>query len=79
MTFINSTKSKRNLSAKLAAGIAISTILLLGTVASASAEEHRDNDHRDKVVVRGGGWDRGYYRAPPVVYAARMNMATGRP
>jgi len=75
MTCIIDTSPKRRLSAKLAAGIALSTLLVLGTfVATASAQPHRD-DHR------GGdhrGWDHrgdgpgwhggGYYPAPPVIY-----------
>jgi len=75
MTCIIDTGSKRHLSARLAAGLALSAFLALGTfVASASAQPHRD-DHR------GGdhrGWDHrgdgpgwhggGYYPAPPVIY-----------
>jgi hypothetical protein len=74
MTCIFDTSPKRRLSAKLAAGIAFSTLLVLGTfVATASAQPHRDDhrggDHRDDRGRgdRGGG---GYYPAPPVVYAA---------
>jgi len=56
MTCTVDSKSKRRLPAKLAAGLAISAFLVLGTfVASASAQ-----------VVYGGP----YYSAPPVVYAA---------
>jgi len=54
------TISKRHLSTKLAAGIAISAILALGTfAASANAREH-DGYYR-------GGY---YYNAPPVVYGS---------
>jgi hypothetical protein len=61
MTWIIDTKSKRHLSAKLAAGLVISAMLGLGTFAgSASAQEYR-----------GGysgyyyhNWNGGYYRAP---------------
>jgi hypothetical protein len=65
MTPIIDTKPKRRLSAKLAAVLAISAILAVGTFAgSASAAErwvgHRVYHH----PVRYGG----YYRAPPVVY-----------
>jgi hypothetical protein len=73
MTCIDTT-SKRRLSAKLAAGLAISVLLFLGAgIGTARA----DDDHRGR-----GGWERqenhhenghwtgGYYRAPPVVYAA---------
>jgi hypothetical protein len=61
-------KSKRS------AGLAIASVLLLGTfIVSASAEEHR-NDHRggDHRGDRGhqGGWGGGSYPAPPVVYGA---------
>jgi hypothetical protein len=79
MTCIIEIKSKRRLSAKLVAGLAISTVLVLGTlVAPASADQHRGGDHRG-VEHRGGhgygghGYDGGrgnYYRAPPVVYGA---------
>jgi hypothetical protein len=73
MTCTKDTKSKRRLSAKRAAGVAISVFLVLGTfIASASAEERRD-DHRGG-DYRGnhdhGGPGGGYYRAPPVVYGS---------
>ena len=59
MTCIIDTKSKRHLSANLAAGLAISAFLVLGTfVAAASAAQH------------GGGGGGFYYRAPPVVYGS---------
>ena len=61
MTWSIDTNSKRRLSARLAAGIAISAILALGTFAgSASARE--DYHHH--------GYNGGYYRAPPVVYGS---------
>lgn len=69
------TTSKRRLSAKLAAGLAISVLLIFGAgIGTARADD--DRDHRGR-----GGWERqenhhehgqwtgGYYRAPPVVYA----------
>ncbi len=66
MTCNIDTKSKRRRSAKLAAGIAISAVLALGTFAApASADwdgHHRHREHH--------GWDGGYYRAPPVVYGS---------
>jgi hypothetical protein len=72
MTCINDTKSTRRLPAKLAAGLAISALLVVGAfVASAGADEHR-GDRGDYRGDRGhysccyGG---GYYAAPPVVYA----------
>ena len=70
MTCITDTNSRRRLSAKLAAGLVISALLVLGTsLASASAEERRD-DHRggDRHGDWHGGGGGGYYPAPPVVY-----------
>jgi hypothetical protein len=68
MTCSIDTKSKRHLSAKLATALAISTILVLGTLV-ANAEERRDDrrgdDHRGD---RGHAWGGDHYRAPPVVY-----------
>jgi hypothetical protein len=64
MTWIIDTTPKRHLSTKLAAGIAISAMLALGTFAApANAEESRGgyNDQN-----RNGG----YYNAPPVVYGS---------
>jgi hypothetical protein len=73
MTCIVDTSTKWHLSPKLLAGIALSTLLVLGTaVASAGAAEHRD-EHRggDFRGNRGhGGWGGGYDRAPPVVYGS---------
>ena len=63
MAYIIDTNTKRRVSAMLATGVAISTLLVLATTftAPAGADEHR-----------GGHWDnrgdRGYYRPPPVVY-----------
>ena len=76
MTRIIDTKSDRHLSAKLAAGLALSAFLLVGTfVASASA----DNDHRgswDHNNDRGNGsWGGSYYVAPPVYYGPRYYSA----
>ena len=57
MTCIIDTNSKRHLSTKLAAGLAISALLVLGTsLASASAEDRRD-DHRGG--DRHGDWHGG--------------------
>jgi hypothetical protein len=74
MTCTIDTRPKRHLSAKLAAGIALSAVLALGTfVASAGAQPHRD-DHRggerhdDRGRGHWGGRDGGYYAAPPVIY-----------
>jgi hypothetical protein len=57
--------TKRRRPAVVAAGLILTATLALGSFSgSASAEWHdrdrRDHHHRD--------WDRGYYRAPPVVY-----------
>lgn len=70
MTCIIDTNSKRHLSTKLPAVLAISALLVLGTsLASASAQDRRD-DHRggDRHGDWHGGWGGGYYPAPPVVY-----------
>ena len=68
MTPIIDTNSKRRLSAKLAAGLAITALLALGTFAgSANAEVRRVVAHRAyHHPVRHGG----HYRAPPVVYGS---------
>jgi len=69
MARIIDARSKRRVSARLAAGVAISALLVLGTFAApAGADEHRggDRDHRGD---RGHeGWNRGYSSPPPVVY-----------
>jgi hypothetical protein len=66
-------RSKRRLSPKLAAGLAISVLLVLGTfAASANANERRDDRRGGDVRhYRGhGDWNGGYYAAPPVVYGS---------
>ena len=78
MTCIIHTKSKRHLPTKLAAGLAISVFLVLGTfVVSADAQPRRDEQRRPEIrrdrghYDRGHGeWDRRYYPAPPVYYGA---------
>lgn len=74
MAWIMKTKSKRRLPARIAAGLALATVLIAGTfVASANAQPRRD-DHRgggrDYGDHRGGpGWHGGgYYAPPPVIY-----------
>jgi hypothetical protein len=67
------TKSKRHLSAKLAAGLAISAFLLLGTfVAPASAENNNGrSDWRGQAYVYpsyGYGYNQQYYRQPSYGY-----------
>jgi hypothetical protein len=64
MTWIIETKSRRRLSAKLAAGLVISAMLALGTTAApayAGNRDHREYHHN---------WNGGYYNAPPVVYGS---------
>jgi hypothetical protein len=60
VTLITNTGSKRRLSAKLTAGLAIVAILALGTF-SGSANAYYYNGHY---------YNGGYYRAPPVVYGS---------
>jgi len=57
MTYIINTKSKRHLPATLAAGLAISAFVVLGTfVAPAgAAEQHRGGGHAGHAANRGGG------------------------
>ena len=67
------TKSKRHLSAKLAAGLAISAFLLLGTfVAPAKAENNNGRgDWRSQTYVPqsyGYGYNQQYYRQPSYGY-----------
>jgi uncharacterized membrane protein len=63
LTWITHTNSGCRLSAKLAAGFAISALLAVGTFAvPANARDHDDGDRR--------GWSGGYYAAPPVVYGS---------
>jgi hypothetical protein len=64
MTHIIDTNSKRRLSAKLLAGVAISAILALGAFA-APANADWDGNHG-----RYHNWNGGYYYAPPVVYGS---------
>jgi hypothetical protein len=76
MTCIIDTKSKRHLRAKLAAALAISTFLVLGTfVASASAENrgHPSGHSGGHERGRGNGGGGGYYSAPPVVYGSQYD------
>jgi hypothetical protein len=75
MTCIIDTGSKRHLSAKVAAGLALAAVLVAGTlVASANAqprhEEYRGGGNRGWNQNGGGrGWGGGgYYAPPPVVY-----------
>jgi hypothetical protein len=65
MTEIIETTSKRRPAIKLAAGLAISALLAIGTFASpANAEWDGYNRGRHH------NWNGGYYNAPPVVYGS---------
>ena len=65
MTWIIDTTPKRRRSATLAAGLAISAMLAVGTFAAPASADwdgyHRGHHHN---------WNGGYYRAPPVVYGS---------
>jgi hypothetical protein len=63
---ISNSNPKRVLSARFAAGVAISALLALGALAT-PANADWDNNHH------GGyhhNWNGGYYRSPPVVYGS---------
>ena len=66
MTWNTDTNSKRRLSARLAAGIAISAVLALGTFAAPANAQH-NNPYNN---WNGGYYNGGYYNAPPVVYGS---------
>jgi hypothetical protein len=66
MTRISDPKSKRRRQAGLAAGIMLSATLALGSFSGSAGADERRGDRRDE--HRGG--ERGYYRAPPVVYGS---------
>jgi len=68
MTWIIDTTSKCHLSAKLAAGIAISAMLALGTFAAPANADGYSRNHRHN-------WSGGYYYAPPVVYGSHYGSA----
>jgi hypothetical protein len=64
MTRMIDTTSKRRLPAKLATGLAVAALLVLGAGSAMARDEgHRGGDGRGY-----GHWNGGYYRAPPVVY-----------
>jgi len=72
MIHTNTDKSKGHLPAKIAAGLAFATVLLLGTFASSASAQDYQRYHRESHVrhehrhgYASGGY---YYRAPPVVY-----------
>jgi hypothetical protein len=67
MTYTIDTKSRRRSSAKLAAALAVSALLALGTFAMpAYADGDGDGNHREYHH----NWNGGYYAAPPVVYGS---------
>ena len=70
MTSIIDTKPKRHLSAKIAAGLAISAVLLLGTfVAGASANDYQNNHGwNDNYQRVNNNWGGHYYDATPYYY-----------
>ncbi len=74
MTCIIEAKSKRRLSARLAAGLAISAFLVLGTVVASASTAAQERRHTGYSSYRGHGGvyrgGRGYYAAPPVVYGS---------
>jgi hypothetical protein len=72
MTRIIDTTSKRRLSAKLGAGIAICAILALGTFAGTASARDRDDGGR-----HGGGWGGRYYGGPAVVYGSSYGYGYG--
>ncbi len=65
MTQIIGNTSKRRLSAKLGAGIAISAMLALGGFAAPASADWNGNHHNYY-----HNWNGGYYHAPPVVYGS---------
>lgn len=81
MTWIIDSEARGRLSAKLAAGLVISAMLALGTFAgSASAEERRGEQRRSEHREYHHYSNRGYYRAPPVVYGSQYgNSYYGAP
>jgi hypothetical protein len=73
MTWNIDTTSKRRRSVTLAAGLAISALLAVGTFA-APANAERDGD-RDGNREHHHNWNGGYYNAPPVVYGSRYGSS----
>ena len=65
MTCNIKTKPRRRLSAKLAAGLALSAMLAVGAFA-VPAYADGDGNHRGYRH----NWNGGYYEAPPVVYGS---------
>ncbi len=74
MTWIIKARSKRHLPARIAAGLAVATVFIVGTFVASACAQPRHDDHRGDGR---GGWDHrdgprwgggGYYAPPPVVY-----------
>jgi hypothetical protein len=65
MTYIIDTNAKRRLSARLAAAIAVSAMLTLGTFAGSASAEPTAGGYGTYHYYNGG-----YYQAPPVVYGS---------
>jgi hypothetical protein len=72
MLWIKRTKAGRGLSAKTAACMGLAVLLVAGAFASsAAARDDNDNDRQRSWHDHHRDWqgpERGYYRAPPVVY-----------
>ena len=64
MTWIIDSKSRGRLSAKLAAELAISAMLALGTFVGCAVDSGGEYSGYYQ------NWNGGYYRAPPVVYGS---------
>jgi hypothetical protein len=56
--------TRRRHPAVVATGLILAATLAVGSFSGSASAEWRDRDHRGERH----GWDRGYYRAPPVVY-----------
>jgi hypothetical protein len=65
LTWNIDTISKRRRSARLAAGLAISALLAVGTFAAPANADWYGNGGRHH-----HNWNGGYYNAPPVVYGS---------
>lgn len=66
MTWINETKPRYRFSTKLAAALALSAMLSLGTFAVPAYADGDGDGNRDYRQ----NWNGGYYEAPPVVYGS---------
>jgi hypothetical protein len=69
MACVIKTASKRHVSGKSTAKLALTALILLGTfAATAGAQGRRDEGRRDDHRADHRNWNGGYYLAPPVVY-----------